>query len=119
MRSWETSRRICPCRNVFVALMKYTVVCIFIQTICTGCQTFFHEIGQRIACARRTANNRVLSWPPGQAGDKKGQLLDTPQCPDDYWIFGSKNVTYQQSSFLGIMSENCHIAGCKHDVPAA
>src|SRR3974390_882765 len=50
---------------------------------------------------------------------KKGQLLNTPQCPDDYWIFGPKNVTYQQSSFLGIMSENCHIAGCKHDVPAA
>jgi len=49
----------------------------------------------------RAANKAIPGWPPGQALNGKGQLLDTPQRRDDYWIFGSKNVTYQQSSFLG------------------
>ena len=37
---------------------------------------------------------------------------------DDCWLFGPGNVTYQQSAVLA-MTELCHIAGCKHDFPAA
>src|SRR5262249_16394934 len=51
MRSWETRRKICPCRNVFVALTK---ICIpmYIYTVTAGdCQT----VSTRIARLRGEA----------------------------------------------------------------
>lgn len=81
------------------------------------CQTIFGEIRRRVARGGNRKDSFGLASRTGLL--RKGQLLDTAQRADDYWIFGPNNVTYQQSRFFGPMTETCHIVGCKHDVPPA
>jgi len=53
-------------------------------------------------------------WPTGQVRP----LHISQQVKDDCWIFDAENVTNRLSVFFRLMTENCHLPGCKHDVPA-
>jgi len=66
-----------------------------------ACQNIFGKIAAGVARDGVTRQRRLPDWPAGQGCGGKGQLLDTLQCAVDGWIFGHKDVTYQQAPFLG------------------
>src|SRR5579863_5181081 len=118
MRSWETSRRICPCRNVFVALIKYTAYCIFIQAQSATCQTYSRKIYRCRVRLRRGEHKRGETGPGDRQAAERGSYFIRRSIQMIAGFSALRMLPISNQPFLA-MSDNCHIAGCKHDVPAA
>src|SRR2546430_5906840 len=104
MTSPVTSRRICPCRNVFPApIACFSCLWIFIQAGAYSCQQKTDQI-----CEGWKRNSRKPQFRPC----KIRRIW-----PDGHWIFGAGNVTYRVRH--GPMGTTCQITGCKNDSPPA
>jgi hypothetical protein len=86
------------------------------KTICREARDFTKPTERASNHAPSPVNMRLPEgqWPSGQVHP----LHISQQVKDDCWIFDLENVTNQLAVFFLLMTENCHVPGCKHDVPA-